>query len=555
MLKFFEHSNLCSILFEFPVNNEDYEILQNLFSKPYSRWHIDFGYIYTLEASVIDILYKEIFEKDKKIEIVTYRYKLSRYLHKLGFDVTFKQFKPNSALNLDDVELVLIGGSADSTLKIIEIVKNITLTNLTLVIVQHIEKNKVGDFDKILSNYTNYKVTYVKDGENIKKGVIYLAPNNKHLKIKDEKFVLCDDKKYNFAKPSISLSYESFSTYYQSKLLVIQECGYNFDGVDKLEYLKENKTKIIIQDETECEAKSMVITAFNSGFYHHLLNIKNIILYLKLLEKKIDKSNFIQILLDMIFEKYGYDFRLYQMSMIERRLNIFMLKYGIKEFKDTIEVILFDKKMFREFFAEISINVTELFRNPAFFSETVEFLNDNFRKSYNIKIWSAGCSSGEEVYSIAILLKKNNMLKKSIIYATDFNKTVLEEAKNGFLSYDSYNIAKQNYNLVDSTDDLDKYFIKNNNFIKIKQDIQEKILFFQHNLAIDSSFNEFDTIICKNVIIYFNIELQKRVFELFYNSLKFGGFLIIGESEQLHDDFKDKFENYSTKYKVFKKVA
>ena len=299
----------------------------------------------------------------------------------------------------------------------------------------------------------------------------------------------------------------------------------------------------------------MVITAFNSGFYHHLLNIKDIILYLKLLEKKIDKSNFIQILLDMVFEKYGYDFRLYQMSMIKRRLNIFMLKYGIKEFKDTIEVILFDKKMFREFFAEISINVTELFRNPSFFSKTVEFLNDNFRKSYNVKIWSAGCSSGEEVYSIAILLKKSNMLKKSIIYATDFNKTVLEEAKNGFLSYDSYNTAKKNYNLVDSSDDLDKYFIKNNNFVKIKQDIQDKILFFQHNLVIDSSFNEFDTIICKNVIIYFNIELQKKVFELFYNSLKFGGFLIIGESEQLHDDFKDKFENYSTKYKVFKKVA
>ena len=555
MLKFFENSSICTILLRFPITHQDYETLDNLLAKSYKHWSIDFGFIYTLDTDFINMLYKEIVENDKSIEIITYRYKLSRYLHKLGFKTTFKQPIPNSALDIDDIEVILIGGSADSSSKIIKIVENIILDNLSLVIVQHIEKDIVDEFDIILQKYTNYKVSYVKDGETIQKGVVYLAPNNKHLKIKDKKFILCDDEKYNFAKPSISISYESFSKSYKNKLLVIQECGYASDGVDKLEYLKSNKTKLIIQTEEECKAKPMVINALNSGFYNYILNIKDIILYIDLVNKYIDEENFINILLDMIFEKYGYDFRLYQLSMVQRRINIFKVKYGVTKLKDVIEIILFDRKMFREFFAEISINVTELFRNPMFFLNTKSFLDENFKKVYNMKIWSAGCSSGEEVYSIAILLKKNNMLKKSIIYATDFNKVVLSEARNGFLSYSSYNVAKQNYKLIDSEDNLDKYIVKNRNFIKIKQEIQDKILFFEHNLAIDSSFNEFDIIVCKNVIIYFTYELQKKVFELFYNSLKFGGFLIIGESEQLHEDFRDKFESYSVEYKVFKKVA
>jgi len=555
LLKFFENSNSCSILLTFPITKQDYETLENLFNQPYNEWYINFGFIYTIEANLIEMMYRKIFENNKKVEIITYRYKISRYLHKLGFHTIFQQSIPISTLDLDDIEMILIGGSADSSSKIIEIVKNITLYNLTLIIVQHIESDKICEFDHILQQYTNHKVFYAKNGETIQKSTIYLAPNDKHLKVKNKKFILSDDKKYNFAKPSISVSYKSFSDNYKNKLLIIQECGYASDGVDKLEYVKENSTKVILQDEKECEAKSMIVLASSSGFYNYILNLKDIILYIELLDKKINDDNFIDILLTMIFQKYGYDFRSYQISMIQRRLNIFMLKYGIKKLKDTIEIIIFDKNMFREFFSEVSINVTELFRNPIFFSKTIDFLDENFKKSFNLKIWSAGCSSGEEVYSIAILLKKNNMLNKSIIYATDFNKTVITEAKNGLLSYETYNQAKQNYKLVDNNDNLDEYIIKNNNFVKIKQEIQDKILFFKHNLVIDSSFNEFDIIICKNVIIYFNYDLQKKVFELFYNSLKFGGFLIIGESEQLHEDFKDKFEKYSIEYKVFKKVA
>lgn len=555
MLKFFENGDSCNILLKFPISEQDLDMLSELFSKQYLNWQIDFGFIHCIDIKLIELLYKEIIENKKNIRIITYRYKLNRYLNDLGFHMKFIQPLHRSALNIDEIEVVLIGGSADSSPKVLDIVKNVSLYNLTLVIVQHVEEKRVGEFDSVLQRYTNHKVYYAQDGHMLQKGAIYLAPNNKHLKIKDGCFQLSDDEKYNFAKPSISISYESFSYYYKEKLLIIQECGYGSDGVDKLECSQKQGSKIVIQSKKECEAKSMVVNAHDSGCYNYIMTLEEILLYINLLDENINSLNFIDYLLEAVYKKYGYDFRLYQKSLITRRLSIFMLKYGVQKPKDVIEIILFDKKMFREFFAEISINVTELFRNPKFFSKMSSFLESNYKKFHNIKIWSAGCSSGEEVYSLAILLKKIEMLEKSIIYATDFNQVIIQEAKNGLFSKKTYEEAKKNFKVVDKNDVLDNYVIQNDSYVKIIDEISKKILFFEHNLAKDSSFNEFDIIICKNVLIYFDYDLQKRVFKLFYDSLKFGGHLIIGESEQIHWTLKDKFESYSKEDKIFKKVS
>ena len=555
MLKFFEDAYSCKIFLKPPLVNQDYDCLRELLKKTYDSWIIDFGFIEIIEEILVSILYEEMIENKKIIEIITHRYKLNRYLNKLGFQVILHQFMHRSALDIDKIEVVLIGGSADSSPKIIEIVKNVALYDLSLVIIQHVEEEVIGRFDEILQKYTNHKVAYARDGELLQKGAIYLVPNNKHLKVNNGYFKLCNAPKYNFARPSISISYESFSLSYKNKLLIIQECGYASDGVDKLEFAIKNGSKVLIQDKTECKAKSMVISAYENNFYNYILNTKNIIFYFKLLEKKFDNVDFLDTLLDMIFEKYGYDFRLYHKDMLKRRLSVFMLKHSIKNIKDVMEIILFGKEMFREFVSEVSINVTELFRNPKFFYKLLEFFDINFKKTRNIKIWSAGCSSGEEVYSIAILLKKINLLSKSIIYATDFNKIILQEAENAIYSKESYALAKENFKEIDYSDSLDNYMRKNNSYVLMNEEIREKVLFFQHNLAIDSSFNEFDTIICKNVMIYFDDRLKRRVFELFYNSLKFGGFLIIGEKEHIHETFKNKFKIYNLKYKIFRKVV
>ena len=555
MLKFFEQGVSCTVLLEPPLNISDTQTLSTLFNKDYASWNVEFGRIYGLKADMLNLLYEEIFKNQKNISITTRKNKLNRYLRKLGFSTTFDSLIKDSVVDIENVKLVLIGGSADSSPKILNIIKNTTLDNLSLVIVQHVEPDRVGKFDSILKNDTKYKVSYAKDGEAIKKAHIYLAPNNKHLRVENGCFVLGDDEKSNYAKPSISVSYESFSKYYRESLLVIQECGYASDGVDKLEQLKANGSKLIIQDKRECEAKQMVLNAETLNIHDYILHESDIINYINLLDKKQDLNVWIEYLLEMILKRYGYDFRLYHRDMVERRLGVFMLKHEIKSIKNAVGVVIFNRSAFKGFFLDISINVTEFFRHQESFNTLIKLLNINYKNAHNIKIWSAGCSSGEEVYSMAIILDYIDMLKKSIIYATDFNSVILQEAKNGIYSKEIYELGKTNFNSIDIGNNLDNYFDVNSNFVTVVDKIKEKTNFFEHNLATDSSFNEFDIIICRNVVIYFDDDLQDKVFGLFYDSLKFGGHLILGDSESLNLKYSSKFKQSDDNCKIFKKVA
>ncbi len=554
MIKYFNSHNSCHILLESSVTSSDIDILETVLSKKNLAYHLEFGRIYNIDIRLVQILYQEIFVNSKKIYITTHKAKLNHYLYDLGFQVIFESLLNKNIVKIKDVDIVLIGGSANSSEKIIEIAKKINLDNMALIFVQHIDPKKNGYFDEILQRYTKHKVCYAREAQIVKKGKIYLAPNNKHLKVIDGYFTLSDEQKYNFSKPSVSISYESFSNYYKERLLVIQECGYANDGVDKMELIKRNNSKLIIQNIDECEAKPMVKNALALNLQDYILTTDKISSYINLLNKKMDKNSWIDYLLEMIFINYEYDFRLYHRDMINRRVDIFMLKHGIKNIKDAVAMILFSKTIFKAFFLDVSINVTEIFREPKSFVTMIKFLNRFYKNSHNIKLWSAGCSSGEEVYSTAILLDSLKLLDKSIIYATDFNSVVLEEAKNGIYSKGTYLKAKENCKEIGFDIELEDYIVENDNYVVINEEIKKKTLFFQHNLIKDGSFNEFDIIICKNVIIYFDKDLQKRVFQLFYDSLKFGGHLVLGESESIIEPFQEKFERCSDNCKVFRKV-
>ncbi len=556
MIKYFDIANGgCHVVVNAPLTQESSSIIKSILSREYDSWHIEFGHIYNVEKALIDILYEEIFQNGKKVSITTHKHKLSRYLHNLGFQAKFDSLLKEEIVDIDSVEVILLGGSADSSTKVMEIVKNATLKNLSLIVVQHVEADKKGFFDEILKRYTNYDVSYAQDGEKIKKSHIYLAPPNRHLKVSEGRFVLSDEDKYNYSKPSVSLSYESFSSFYKEKLLVIQQCGYANDGVDRLEFLKAKKSKLVIQDASECEAKPMVVNALNVGVHDFVLNLKDVITLINVIDNVTTKEAWMEYLLDKIYERRNYDFRLYHKDMVARRMTVFMLKHEIKSVKNAIAMILFNQSAFKGFFLEVSINVTELFRKPKSFKLSLDILNRRHKHSRSVKIWSAGCSSGEEVYSLAILLDSLGLLERSIIYATDFNAVVLQEAKNGAYSIEEYEIAKENFKQIGLKTDLNDYLKANNNYVSVDEKIKSKTLFFQHNLIEDSSFNEFDIIICKNVIIYFNDVLQKKVFKLFYDSLKFGGHLVLGESEAISPMFADKFEKLNDECKIYRKIA
>lgn len=553
-MQYFINKRTCSILIQNSADVSDTEELKNIFSNEYIEYNIEFNDVFTLSKEMIQLLFQEIVRKSKKVFIHTSTRQLHTYLTKVGIQNTFDSVLKKKILFASKIKIILLGGSADSSSKILYFVQNCTLENVSLVIVQHVEPQKVGMFDTILQEYTKSKVSYATDGELIQKGAIYIAPNNKHLLVKHNRFVLSDAPTHNFSKPSISLSYQSFCQEYKEALLVIQECGYGADGVDQLAQLIKSGSKVIIQNPKECKAEPMVVNAQKTNMYHYLFSKQEILAYMSFLDKEYTPDEWLEYLLNKIFEYHNYDFKLYNKDMIKRRVEVLMIHHEIKHIKDDVGMILFSPSVFHLFLLEVSINVTEFFREPSSFKEMVRIMNESHTHKHNIKIWSAGCSNGKEPYSVAILFASLGLLDKLLIYATDFNDVMIENAKNGIYPYQDIEQATLNFETLGLNDHLQSYIQTNEYFFSIHENIRKKILFFQHNLLLDSSFNEFDTIICKNVLIYFKADLQIKVFNLFYDSLKFGGILVLGESEALHSSIVEKFQRVSQICNIYRKV-
>ncbi len=242
-----------------------------------------------------------------------------------------------------------------------------------------------------------------------------------------------------------------------------------------------------------------------------------------------DIKNFMK----LIYSKYGYDYSGYQIDSIIRRIRICMLRENIRNFEEFKKAVLNDEEVFEDLFHDLSINTTEFFRDPEIYwvlkSKILPYLD-----SYNhIKIWCAGCSNGKEAYSIAIFLEELGLLKKSQIYATDINLHVIEEAKNGLYAINDLEKEILNYKSAGGKRSFVDYLDLNDSYIKIKSYLKDNILFFQHSLIESGSLNEFVLIICRNVMIYFNPELQSKVLKVFSNSLDRSGFLVLGKSEGL----------------------
>jgi len=258
--------------------------------------------------------------------------------------------------------------------------------------------------------------------------------------------------------------------------------------------------------------------------------------------------------LQKVYDKYGYDYRDYEMQSIKRRINVTMINANIKDFKFFEIKVLDDSSLFEELFLELSINVTEFFRD----SETYKVLRDKvlpYLNSYfHIKIWCCGCSTGEEPYSLAILLDELGMLKKSLIYATDINPFVLEEAKNGLFSNQKIPTSISNYLNSGGLSDFNRYFKSKKNYVEIDEKFRDNILFFQHSLVSSGVLNEFQLILCRNVMIYFNDKMKDNVLKLFSNSIDKSGFLVLGKSEEiLSTEGKSYFKGYDNKNKIYKK--
>lgn len=292
-------------------------------------------------------------------------------------------------------------------------------------------------------------------------------------------------------------------------------------------------------------SSSVKIDIFNGYLYSYLLRlgINNVNLhnksYLSGFDQNCETQTIVSSNCDIkkflcnIEKKYGYDFSHYRIESISRRINFAMIKTKFDNVTQYMDEVLNNQLIFDDLFNDLIINVTDFFRNPQVFNTLSKQVLSSLDSFPNIKIWCAGCSTGEEAYSMAIILAECDLLDKSIIYATDISHKVINEAKNGCYAIERIRNAESNYSSAGGTGTLVDYFVNNGYYMQVKKNIRDKILFFQHSLLEEEVLNEFQLILCRNVLIYFDKNLQIQVLELLKKCLDRGGILILGESENL----------------------
>ena len=262
-------------------------------------------------------------------------------------------------------------------------------------------------------------------------------------------------------------------------------------------------------------------------------------------------------LTETIQSRYDFDFSNYALSSFKRRIKRIMDLQNIKSVDSLISKIETNALYFKEFLSEITVNVTEMFRDPTFWIALREnVLLPYFKNNNEIRIWHAGCSSGEEVYSMAILLDSIGMLSHAKLYASDIDEKILDQAKNKTYSKKNMEINTSNFNKLYPEIDLLKYFEENDDLFTISEKLTKNVTFKKHNLVSDPAFSKFDIVLCRNVLIYFNQQLQNNVLNKLTSGLFKGGTLCIGSKESLiWCESINQFKEINKEEKIFKKIT
>ncbi len=252
--------------------------------------------------------------------------------------------------------------------------------------------------------------------------------------------------------------------------------------------------------------------------------------------------------------KYGYNFSGYSRAHIKRRIQNRLAKSDCNNIMELAHRAIKDESFFREVLSDFSINVTEMFRDPDFFKYLRNEIIPVLATYPQIKIWHAGCASGEEAYSMAIILKEAGILHRCQIYATDFNSRTLSKAKEGIYDLEAIKDYTKNYNLSGGIYSFSDYYIAKYDHAILNSDLKQNIVFAEHNLVTDGSFGEMNLILCRNVLIYFEKTLQDEVNQLFLDSLSKGGYLCLGSKEALEQGMiENYFDTVNELFKIYRK--
>ena len=271
--------------------------------------------------------------------------------------------------------------------------------------------------------------------------------------------------------------------------------------------------------------------------------------------KRTDIENIeVELLLEALFQRYGYDFRSYARASIDRRIRQFLATKDLARISDLIPLCVHDEGLFSELAQSFSISVTEMFRDPSVYRAVREKVVPILQTFPFAKVWHAGCSTGEEVYSLAIVLFEAGLSDRVTIFGTDFNDDALERARSGIYRADRIKDFTRNYHEAGGKRSFSEYYHASYGAATMDASLRDNLTFANHNLSVDHVFGEMHLIFCRNVMIYFNRDLQNRVLRLFTESLARGGFLCLGTKESLQfSDVADEYDEVDRRARIYKK--
>lgn len=263
----------------------------------------------------------------------------------------------------------------------------------------------------------------------------------------------------------------------------------------------------------------------------------------------------VKLLLEGVRLKHGYDFRQYAEASMHRRVESIVRIFG----DDTLTIlrkVLESQEYFKEILPYLTVGTSEMFRDPLFYKSLREDVIPVLRTYPTFNIWSAGCSTGEEIFSLAILLREEGVANRAVVYATDINPQAIKAAQDGIYPVETIKTSIKNYQESGGKESFSDYYTADYGFAKMNSDLLSNVVFAEHNLVTDQVFAECHLVLCRNVLIYFNKELQDRVLLLFEESLRHRGFLALGSKEAIRfSSVAGSFEPVSDRWRVYRKIA
>lgn len=497
---------------------------------------LDFYDAELLPANII-IAIAELLNSGITVKTVVYRDTLTHALARLGLPYTKITGQPLLA-PLPECQAVALAGSAQSLDKILHIVSCLPDAEVAVFVAQHILEDQTNLLDRLLKVVTGYRVLMPQNLMPVQAGTIYIAPPGHHMRVAHGLVYLTRDRKIQFARPSIDVLFESVAAEYGNKALAVLLCGFGQDGVNGCAALKAAGACVIVENSNECQDAGVLPKfARQAGHFDHILSCAAIasVVAAAVSGSNAEPTDFLQqLFLNAIKADYGYDLLGYQRDSLERRIKAMMISFGVDSFCDFQRLVLSNAKFFQRLIVELSVSVSGFFRHPEQFRLLREEVFPYLASFPLIKVWSAGCATGEEAYSLAIFLHELGLLDKSRIFATDINPYLLALAKMQLFPSKDLAASQKNYLTGGGFSQFDAYLKSYDYFFKMTESLNQRISFHCHSLTQDGVFNEFELIVCRNVLIYFDAQAQQKVLQCFANSLHADGFLVLGPQDGAH---------------------